>query len=303
MNFVLDFNIDEFNYLSAHNYLINKNNINYIILPSRFSDLAYNFNYVICLDDLSSLDRLDNNPFLYSEKRKEILAHCKKLEFTIEAPNYYKHVYDIIFPEQTKDFVEGRYSPVLPKKFIYEKCVNILQEKNINDRPVICILGRNLSKHAARNKLFQDIIIKSITAGAFVVSLTMQSPNLKFDEKFYMEAAGDGSDWSETISYLYLCNYAFIGPDAGVNNHLLAPVNCAIVGEGSYAADRNRGFNGFSLIEARKFLYTTDTFNSESEIGLEFIKNKLAIGPRLCSQFVDMSKFIACESFLNIPVA
>jgi hypothetical protein len=274
-------NIDEFNYIYASSldaYNFKKQNKDFELYTSTFEnfdimlpdyDKIYVQNYTSksgtnLIEDIS----LDRNIFYNMEKiGKKRASKDVEIEFLgdedVAKFRGGDHVYKYMFSHSTKRLLENDLVFINPKKSDYEECVSFLNSINVENKKIIAINGRNLNKILHRNNLYHNTIIGLIRAGYFVVNLTI-NPAISF---------------SKMLSFYLASNCVIsIADSGGANVNCLTEANYIFLGGGGWIDNPEFGYNGTTLVEARKKYknFITEHFFSDSEL-FDFLKN---IGPK-----------------------
>lgn len=304
-------NIDEFNYLSSINNFVKdlkKEYQNVYTFSMDGMEILYNdFDKIFIKNEKNKennvLDELDSKP--ESERMKfrnnllkPIIKHITKEEKNIHILDYRnfdyqnKHIYEFVFSNLTRRLLEKDENVhILPFKKDYEDIKKSLEKIN---KKIITISGRNLNKIPDKNQTFKNIIEFLLKYNFFVINCTINPPNFNFNSNSYLEIKDSNLPYSKNISYFLNSNCVIsIANAGGVSNHLLTKANFILLGYGGWVDNPKFGFNGQSIVSARKKnenLSTKHFVEFNGNMILEAISN---IEKPNVKDFFDKSKVIS----------
>jgi hypothetical protein len=299
--------IDEFNSLMAPSFgkkFLQKENEFYAITEKNFDVLFHEFDKVLVFDfdkDISIINYFNEFPeqreiFLKKITKQSIktlgTSNLEVISERFMINNLYKesHIYEFVFSNTARMFLENNISFINPKENDYLK----IKEKlaGINSK-IVCINGRNLNKHEFRNNKFEKLIEKLVKDDFYVINTTLYPPKFDFPKKSYLEIDNCLS-YSENISYFLNSDCVIsIADSGGVNVHLLTKSNFLLLGRGGWIDNPQFGFMGKDVVSARKMNQEIKTDYIFDETNFKYIEKFInSCSKPIVDNFFDETKII-----------
>lgn len=168
-------------------------------------------------------------------------------------------IYSFMFRTTAKRMQDRTLKWILPKKQDYTRTKELLSHIK---KPIVVIVGRNLTKSPTRNDILKPYVKELIRLGAFVVNTTIHPPKLQFNN--YMEVGSDTFTYSEQVAYFLNANVVIsLGNGAGISVHLTTPSNIVTFSINKECTIRSDQaiyqHNGLDLISSRQGIESMKT--------------------------------------------